>query len=76
MIYLILFYGTEIFSLLITQQKQSLSSFLHLYVFCFQAVPDDSTEESFPAKYRHLLLYFWADLLYREQATEFVLTTQ
>lgn len=66
----------RLFSPLITQQKQSLSSFPHLYVLCFQPVPDDSMEESFPAQYIHVLLYIWADSHYGEQATEFVLTTQ
>lgn len=66
----------RLFSPLITQQKQSLLPFPHLYALCFQPVPDDSMEESFPAQYSHLLLYIWADLHYREQATEFALTTQ
>lgn len=46
----------RLFSPLITQQKQSLSSFPHLYALYFQPVPDDSTEESFPAQYSHLFL--------------------
>lgn len=53
----------RLFPPLITQQKQSLSSFPHLYVLCFQPVPDDSMEECFPAQYSYFLLYIWADSL-------------
>lgn len=55
----------RLFPPLITQQKQSLSSFPHLYVLCFQPVPDDSVEECFPAQHSYFLLYIWAESLQR-----------